>query len=87
MSYRPSPVDRIGYGFDPERIQTTLCHDLSACKQCHTDITLKDVETVQRDPNRVVDWVKITRQVIDEVYGYPFVLNTIIFFRGLAHRH
>ena len=36
---------------------------------CHTDITLKDVETVQGDPNRVRQWVALTRQVIDEVHG------------------
>ncbi len=69
LSYRPSPVDMVGYGFDPDRIRTILRRDLSACKACHTDITLKDVETVQGDPNRVRDWVKLTREVIDEVYS------------------
>lgn len=69
LSYRPSPADMVSYGFDPDRIRTILRRDLQACKECHTDITLKDVETVECDPNRVRDWVKITRQVIDEVYG------------------
>jgi len=69
LSYRPSPADMVGYGFNPERIWSILLRDLSACKACHTDITLKDVETVQNDPNRVREWVKITRQVIERVYG------------------
>lgn len=69
LSYRPSPADMVSYGFDPDRIRTILRRDLQACKECHTDITLKDVETVECDPNRVREWVKITRQVIDEVYG------------------
>lgn len=69
LSYRPSPVEMVGYGFDPDRIRTILRRDLQACKECHTDITLKDVETVQNDPNRVRDWVKLTRQVIDEIYS------------------
>lgn len=69
LSYRPSPADMVGYGFDPDRITKILRRDLKACKACHTDITLKDVETVQGDPNRVRQWVVLTRQVIDEVYG------------------
>jgi hypothetical protein len=69
LSYRPSPADMVGYGFDPDRILSILRRDLTACKACHTDITLKDVETVQGDPNRVRQWVALTRQVIDEVHG------------------
>lgn len=69
FSYRPSPADMVSYGFDPERIRKILKNDLEACKNCHVDITLKDVETVQRDPERVRKWVALTRQVIDEVYA------------------
>ena len=68
LSYRPSPADMVSYGFDPERIQSILRRDLAACKACHTDITLKDVQTVQHDPERVQKWVQLTRQVIDEVW-------------------
>jgi hypothetical protein len=69
LSYRPSPAEMVGYGFDPDRILTILRRDLRACRACHTDITLKDVETVQGDPTRVREWVKLTRRVIDEVVG------------------
>jgi hypothetical protein len=69
LSYRPSPADMVGYGFDPDRILSILRRDLRACQACHTDITLKDVETVQDDPTRVREWVKLTRRVIDEVSG------------------
>ena len=70
LSYRPSPSDMVGYDFDPQRVVSIQTRDLQACKAngCHTDITLKDVETVQKDPNRVRTWVELTRQVIDEVY-------------------
>jgi hypothetical protein len=64
LSYRPSPADMVSYGFDPDRIRRILRHDLTACKGCHVDITLKDVETVQYDPERVRRWVEIARQVI-----------------------
>jgi hypothetical protein len=59
---------KIGVGFDPDRIRRILRRDLKACKDCHVDITLKDVETVQHDPDRVRNWVKITREVIEEIW-------------------
>jgi hypothetical protein len=68
LSYRPSPADMVSYGYDPDRIRSILRRDLAACKECHTDVTLKDVETVQHDPTRVRNWVQITRQVIDEIW-------------------
>jgi hypothetical protein len=67
LSYRPSPADMVGYGFDSTRIQGILTRDLEACGDCHVDITLKDVETVQHDPERVRRWVGITREVIADV--------------------
>ena len=59
----------VSFGFDAERIRTILRRDLQACRQCHVDITLKDVETVERDPDRVKNWVAITREVITELFG------------------
>src|SRR3990172_2450522 len=53
VSYRPSPSEMVGYGFDPQKVREVVRRDLAACRGCHVDITLKDVETVQNDPNRV----------------------------------
>ena len=69
LSYRPSPADMVSYRFDEERVRTILRRDLAACRECHTDITLKDVETVEKDPTRVKRWVTVTRGVIDEIFG------------------
>ena len=69
LSYRPSPADMVSYGYDQQRIRTILKRDLGACKDCHVDVTLKDVETVGNDPERVKQWVACTRQVIAEVFG------------------
>jgi hypothetical protein len=66
VSYRPSPADMVGYGFDPERVRTILRRDLEACRGCHVDITLKDVQTVQGDTDRVRRWVAIAREVAEE---------------------
>jgi len=67
LSYRPSPADMVAYGFEPDRIRRILRRDLGACRECHVDITLKDVETVQGDPTRVRRWVALAREVIDEL--------------------
>ena len=57
----------VGYDFNPERIRRILTRDLRACRDCHTDITLKDVETVQGDPDRVRRWVELAREVVDKL--------------------
>jgi len=69
ISYRPSPADMVSYGFDPDRIRSILRRDLAACREGHVDITLKDIETVEADPARVRNWVNVTREVIDEIFG------------------
>ena len=69
LSYRPSPADMVSYGFDRDRVRSILRRDLEACRDSHVDITLKDVETVGKDPERVKNWVAVTRSVIDEVFG------------------
>ena len=69
ISYRPSPADMVSYGFDKERIRKILFNDISLCKDSYMDITLKDVETVQKDSSRIRNWVAVTREIIDEVWG------------------
>ncbi|MCX7804483.1 MAG: hypothetical protein N3A38_04750, partial [Planctomycetota bacterium] len=69
ISYRPSPADMVAYGFDVGRIKGILRRDLAACRGLHVDITLKDVETVEGDPNRVRNWVRVAREVVDEVWS------------------
>ena len=69
LSYRPSPADMVSYGFDRDRIRSILRRDLDACRGCHVDITLKDVQTVENDPERVRKWVALTREVMDEVFA------------------
>jgi ABC-type Zn uptake system ZnuABC Zn-binding protein ZnuA len=69
ISYRPSPADMVSYGLSPDKIRSILSRDLATLQGCHFDITLKDVQTVQGDPNRVRDWVKIVRSVIRDFEG------------------
>jgi hypothetical protein len=67
ISYRPSPTDMVGYGYDEARIRKILERDLSACRGCHVDLTLKDVETVEGDPERVRRWVGLARSIAEAV--------------------
>ena len=71
FSYRPSPSDMVGYGWDEARVRRILRRDLTVCKAngCHVDITLKDVETVQGERQRLFGWMRVAREVIAEVYG------------------
>lgn len=69
LSYRPSPADMVSYRFDENRIRSIMKRDLISCRDSHVDITLKDVETVERDPARVRNWVRVAREVIEEVEG------------------
>ena len=63
ISYRPSPADMVGYGWDEQRVRAILKKDLDALQGCLFDITLKDVETVQYDPSRIRKWVRIVREM------------------------
>jgi hypothetical protein len=67
LSYRPSPADMVSYGLDEAQVADILRQDLSACRDSIVDITLKDVETVQHDPERVRRWVAIARDVLQEL--------------------
>ena len=64
ISYRPSPADMVAYGFDESRIRSILKRDLEYLKGTYFDITLKDVETVQSDPDRIRKWVSLVREII-----------------------
>ncbi len=70
VSYRPNPTDMLCGGFDPERIRRILRRDLSELKRngCHFDITLKDVQTVEGDPRRAPEWLRIANETVDELY-------------------
>ena len=57
----------VSYGSDPARVRAIMRRDLQACRGCHVDITLKDAETVERDPDRVRKRVAIAREMTDEI--------------------
>jgi len=66
ISWRPSPADMVGYGFDEDRIRKTIGHAMDATKGLHVHVLLKDIETVGGEPERLARWVRVAREVIEE---------------------
>jgi len=66
ISWRPSPAEMVGWGFDADRVRAATRDAIETCRGQHMDVTLKDVDTVQDDPQRMIDWVRVTRETIEE---------------------
>jgi hypothetical protein len=66
LSWRPNPAEMVCCGFDAEYIRRTMREALAICKDSYVDVTLKDVHTVQNQPQRLAEWVKIVREVADQ---------------------
>ena len=67
-SYRPNPSDMVSAGFEPARIQSIVrdAMDIFKANGCIVDITLKDVQTIEREPWRIREWVRVVREVVNE---------------------
>jgi len=67
-SYRPNPADMVSAGFDPNRMRCIVGRAMEVFKanDCIVDITLKDVETVEHEPGRIREWVKIVREITED---------------------
>jgi hypothetical protein len=65
LSWRPNPTDMVCAGFDEAKIRRILKNGMEACKGCHVDLILKDVETLEREPDRMRRWVRIAREVTE----------------------
>jgi len=65
ISWRPNPSLMVCNGWDPDRVRAVIRDGLEACKGQHVDITLKDVQTVENEPWRLKEWVKIVKEEID----------------------
>ena len=66
LSWRPSPAEHVCCGFDPDYVRRAVHEALEVSKGCHVDITLKDIETVEHQPERLREWARIVREVADE---------------------
>ncbi|MHC4982021.1 MAG: hypothetical protein ACYTF6_02495 [Planctomycetota bacterium] len=66
ISWRPNPAEMICCGFDAERVRSSIRQGLEICRHLHVDITLKDVETVEHQPQRFAKWTRIVREIVED---------------------
>jgi hypothetical protein len=67
ISWRPNPATHACCGFDPDYVRSSVREALELADGCHIDITLKDVETVQDQPERLLEWTRVVNEVIGDV--------------------
>ena len=72
--------DRIGYSrkpnptlvstrrFDEQAIGADLRHTLEVARGCRLELIMKDVHTLDDQPDRLPRWVELARRTIDEVW-------------------
>ena len=65
LSLRPNPAS-VCVGFDPDEIRNNLRRELSHCRECSVEIVLKDISTVQGDPQRLIQWARLARETAEE---------------------
>jgi len=65
VSWRPNPADMVCCQFDEGLIRRILREGLQASRGCRVHIHLKDIETVQGEPDRLARWVRIVREETD----------------------
>ncbi|MCF7837189.1 MAG: hypothetical protein K9N49_01020 [Candidatus Marinimicrobia bacterium] len=63
ISWRPNPTDMVCAGFDADRIRRIVRAGRATCRAngCVVDLSLKDIETVEDDPGRLAQWVRLVR--------------------------
>jgi len=70
FSWRPNPTDMVCCSFDEGKIRNSIRDGLLAARanNCRAHIHLKDIETVEGHPERLREWVRIVRDVIEECW-------------------
>lgn len=66
ISYRPNPADMVCCGYSEELIRKVIGGALQAMPGLCFDITLKDIDTCQGEPDRLRRWVALVRQMVEE---------------------
>jgi len=64
-SWRPNPTDMVCTTWDEDRIRRTTRQAMEALKASCLTIHLKDIETVQGEPDRLRRWVETVRGITD----------------------
>ena len=68
-SRKPHPILVSTEKFDEEAIRGDITKTLSIARDCRVELVMKDVHTLNNQPERLTRWVEIAFEVIDEMYG------------------
>jgi hypothetical protein len=71
ISWRPNPTNMVCSGFDEAQIRRIIREGLSICKGLHLHLHLKDIETVEGQPDRLARWARIVRDEIEILSRTP----------------
>ena len=66
ISRKPNPAVFAGEACRLEEAERDLRSFLDLAKDCHTEIIMKDISTVNHDPKRLWDWERMAMRVIRE---------------------
>jgi len=65
LSWRPNPSLMICNGFDRERVASIITEAMEAARGCNIEILLKDVQTVQHQPENLKEWVRVAKGIAE----------------------
>ena len=66
ISWRPNPTNMVCSGFDEAQIRRIIREGLSICKGLHLHLHLKDIETVEGEPDRLARWARIVKEEVEK---------------------
>jgi len=66
VSYRPHPMEMVGQGWDPANVKKEIARakEIFDRHNCYWEVNLKDFLTVQKDKNRLREWVQVVREAL-----------------------
>lgn len=65
ISWRPNPAEMVCCGWNPDRVRRIVGDAVRLCRDQHMDITLKDAQTIQGDPARLIEWTRLVREIAE----------------------
>ncbi|MBN2072377.1 MAG: hypothetical protein JW770_00345 [Actinobacteria bacterium] len=66
--WKPNPAELAMDEFDPDPIRKVIKNGLEVFKGCFIEIIMKDTHTFRNDPDRIREWVKITKELVSSKF-------------------
>lgn len=66
ISWRPNPTDMVCVSWNADRVERIIRDGADACRDSTFHIHLKDVETMQGEPERLQRWTQLVRTILED---------------------